>query len=510
MVATTVKATATIGGAGQNISLNLDANDVSSYYSSALTNGLVSDPPFSVSVNYQYPYAVISASTVVQGTEFQPLVIGSGTQGVTVTGGDMSSTTSQIVIVSSGGLNFTTSGNSNEELFIISGNSYVSFAANTGAEAAYLSSGSNTIIGGSGPTTISAGTGANSIFAGSSSTLILAQGQDSIQLAGGTSTIFVDSLFSTSDNASALVYGDTDPTVKSSIFFDAEGNSASTVFGGTSGSDTFVAGAGGGYFQAGSGGGSQLYAGTGAVTLVGSQSGGDLLDGAGGTNVTILTLPTETTGDLVSTGTGNSTVLLLGKADTVNVGSGQTTVGVAAGTSVNGGSGSLIFIGGSAASTVIGGTGSETIFGGAGGGYFTGGTAGGNLFFAGSGAATIVGAGSGDTLLGGSASDQLTAGSGNETLVAGSGADTMTGYSTGKDVFSFVNEAAHQSYTINAFYVTNSPASDALLFKNAADEAAALASYTVSGGSSVMTLQDGTKITLEGYTGGITGHTGHL
>jgi Ca2+-binding RTX toxin-like protein len=221
-------------------------------------------------------------------------------------------------------------------------------------------------------------------------------------------------------------------------------------------------------------------------------------------------MPTETTGDLVLTGSGTSNVFLLGSADTLDAGSGQTIVGVAKGASVNGGSGSLFFIGGSAASTVFGAAGSETIFSGLGGGYFTGGTSGNNVIVAGSGAATLIGGGAGDTLIGGSAGDLLSAGKGNETLVAGSASDTLTGYTVGNDVFSFVNETANQSYTINNFYVAGSPNGDTLLFKNMTDEAAALASYTVAGGSSVMTLADGTKITLEGYTGGISGHTGHL
>jgi Ca2+-binding RTX toxin-like protein len=257
-------------------------------------------------------------------------------------------------------------------------------------------------------------------------------------------------------------------------------------------------------------GGGQIYSAPGAVTVVGSQSGGDVLIGGASQSVTIFTQPTETKGDLVFTSSGNSNVFLLGGADTIFAGSGQTTVGAVSGALVHAGAGGLIFIGGSAASTVIGGTGSETLFGAAGGGYLTGGAGGANFIVAGSGAATIIGGGTADTLVGGTGNDLLIAGKGNETLVAGLGADTLTGSGTGNDVFSFVNEVGKQTYTIDAFHVTGATTGDTLLFKNAADQAAALASYTVSGGSSVLSLADGTKITLEGYTGGIAGHTGHL
>jgi hypothetical protein len=187
-------------------------------------------------------------------------------------------------------------------------------------------------------------------------------------------------------------------------------------------------------------------------------------------------------------------------------------VNVATGTSVIGGAGQLYFIGGSLASTVTGGSGPETVFGNAGGGYFSGGSDGGNELIGGSGAATLVGGGSGDYLEGdsltGGTGDLLIAGSGNETLIAGTGADTLDGSVTGSDTF-ILHEAAGQSYTINAFYV-GANSGDTLSFLTAADASYALAHYSITNGSGVITLVDGTKITLAGYTGSISGHTGSV
>jgi Ca2+-binding RTX toxin-like protein len=154
---------------------------------------------------------------------------------------------------------------------------------------------------------------------------------------------------------------------------------------------------------------------------------------------------------------------------------------------VSGSGYSLTFIGGSASSTVLGGAGSYDINAGAGGGSFTGGSAGHNSIFGGTGSVTIRGGGAGDTLSAGSGHALIEAGPGNESLIGGSGVDT----------FSFAARGAAVTDTIRGFtqndFLNISGASET-------DISFALNHQVIAGGSDTITLEDGTKVELLGFT----------
>lgn len=194
---------------------------------------------------------------------------------------------------------------------------------------------------------------------------------------------------------------------------------------------------------------------------------------------------------------GHDTVhLSAGGTDTIEVLKGGHDVvrGASSGPGVQ-----LTFIGGTHASTVLGGVGSYTIFGGAGGGDFHGGSSGDNSITAGPGAATIDGGGAGDTLTGGSANDLIKASTGNETLGGGTGdnvfdltihhihgtagagtTDTITDFSQGTTTQDLLNVGG--THAINL----------------------ALHSYSVTPSGGTFSLEDGTKVVLQGFTGSLT------
>jgi Ca2+-binding RTX toxin-like protein len=218
-----------------------------------------------------------------------------------------------------------------------------------------------------------------------------------------------------------------------------------------------------------------------------------------------------------------------GGTDTVDIGSGQTTI--------NPGSSNFFIFGNQFnAVTLLLGEGSDTVQVGAGGGNVTGGLAGSNILIGGSGGAdinaiTLQGTASGDQLFavgsgvvtaiagagnetisgaGGaptgvqltasSANNTFVAGTGNDTLIAGTGADTLVGSSgtalmvsgTGAgDTFSFTNGQAGGSDTITGFKAT-----DTLQLNGYGTTP--ITSESLIGGSTVVTLNDGTTLTFAG------------
>jgi Ca2+-binding RTX toxin-like protein len=218
-----------------------------------------------------------------------------------------------------------------------------------------------------------------------------------------------------------------------------------------------------------------------------------------------------------------------GGTDTVDIGSGQTTINP-------GSSNFFVFGNQSNALTVLLGVGSDTVNVGAGGGNVTGGLAGNNILIGGSGgvdinAITLQGTASGDQLFavgsgavtaiagagnetisgaGGTptgvqltastANNTFIAGSGNDTLIAGSGADTLVGSSgtalmvsgtVGADTFSFTKGQAGGSDTITGF-----KAADVLQLNGYG--ATPISTSSLVGGSTVLTLNDGTTLTFAG------------
>ena len=224
-----------------------------------------------------------------------------------------------------------------------------------------------------------------------------------------------------------------------------------------------------------------------------------------------------------------STVVGGGGTDTVNMGSGQTTV--------NPGTSNLFIFGTSTTTnplTVLAGTGSDTISVGSGGGDVTAGSGGNSLLIGGAGATqapltlrgttdgdrlyaisagqvtAIAGAGNetisgavsspdglmipstaDNTFYAGSGNDTLIAGLGNDTMIGGTGTALMQSSTQGKTTFEFQFGSGGQD-TITGFKPT-----DTLQFTG---YGAAPLPTTEVGGSTVISLGDGTKITLSNVT----------
>ena len=275
---------------------------------------------------------------------------------------------------------------------------------------------------------------------------------------------------------------------------------ASVSGGGDPSGQVVLAGRGGLDYEAASGN-ATVDAGGGDNTIV-FGSGDDVFYSTDGNN-TVTALGGS---DTIYAGIGANTFnLFSGSAyigstgdDTIYLGSGTASVTVSgAGSdsivgavSVSGSGYSLTFLGGELASTIDGGAGSYSIQGGVGGGNFTGGSAGDNYINGGSGSATITGGGNGDTLIGGSGTnDYILAGGGNETLYGGSGSTEFAfdgGFSGGAGTTAVITDFTSEDYLHMYGSFTN---------------AYALDNATVSDGSTFISLEDGTKVELLGFTG---------
>ncbi len=200
-----------------------------------------------------------------------------------------------------------------------------------------------------------------------------------------------------------------------------------------------------------------------------------------------------------------------GGTDTVDIGSGQTTV--------NPGSSNFFIYGNEFNTlTLLIGTGSDTVQVGAGGGTVTGGTGGNNILIGGTDTASVTwlygtqqgdqlfATGSGSVVLAAGAGNEtlsgaggsplgtaLAASTGNDTLIAGAGNASMVGGS-GADVFEFTKGQAGGFDTISGF-----TANDTLQLNGYGQTADSLLnSAVVSGGSTTLTLNDGTTLLFAG------------
>jgi Ca2+-binding RTX toxin-like protein len=306
-----------------------------------------------------------------------------------------------------------------------------------------------------------------------------------------------------------------------------------TVFGGGAPDESVLSGNGGLTFFTGSGSGFIGAGGGKNLIIEPTAGGGNWLITTGNGKDTILALSGSNT---ISAGSGNNQIFL-GSGNNIVNSAGNDTISITGGGAdtieasghhknvVFGGFGLLTFVGGAGASTVLGQSGSETVFGGSGGGVFVGGSAGHNVIFGGTGADSIVGGGDGDQLYaGGSKGDVLRAGAGNETLsgtlssgkdklYAGSGSDSLiagTGSSTlyggtgsatltggaGKDIFAFVKGQAGGTDVVQNFNLGSDKVAVQAYGPHAVQDA--LNTQQQSGGATIITLPDGTKITFTG------------
>jgi len=232
------------------------------------------------------------------------------------------------------------------------------------------------------------------------------------------------------------------------------GNGASTVDGSNvaGGANTVFGGVGGGFFQSSAlPGANLLVAGTGAATLEGSATG------------TQYNLDPTVQDQLYANGTASDMLLAGGGSETLS-GSGASGNNLYVGST-----GSDLIVAGAGSDTVTAGTGLQTIFGG-------------------SGSTTIRQTGGSETIIGGSGADTMLPGSGNATVYGGIGADlydVVAGQAGGTEIiFNF------------------RPGTDLVRLTGYAQGAGATALQTalVTGGSTIVTLSDQSRLVFVGIS----------
>lgn len=278
------------------------------------------------------------------------------------------------------------------------------------------------------------------------------------------------------------------------------GGAASSVSGGA-GSSTILTGSGGGHFAGGSAGGNILVsqgAASGNTTLTGGGAGDQIFGSAGGNDMLVAgagreailggggptTVQGGSTADVIFTGAGVTQVYGgTGAADTIVGGSGAVTVTANAGDAIFGNSGHLSVTGShTAADSIIGGA----------GGLAVNGIGGNMLVVAGSGASSIA-TGSGASLIfEGAGTSTVVGGVGSMEVVLGSGSASITNGS-GSTAFEVVKGAAGGTDMLSGFKVGTDTIS--LFGYSAADT-----NVSVGGNNTLISLADGTKITVVGVT----------
>ena len=306
-------------------------------------------------------------------------------------------------------------------------------------------------------------------------------------------------------------------TVGSQIALLSESNvittqGADTVTGGTgmdtvfaAGPTTSIAGGSGSLLLVEGAGAATLAGGAGSATVYGGSGTGAFTGGSAGGNVMLA-------------GIGNATLIGGGPDDVLAAGSGQTSISMQAGSfgfggvgasTINGaassilvaGLGSTVLIAGAGAETLYGGTGQSTLYGGSGQDVLSAGPAGQTLMVGGNQATTFLGAAGASTVEGSTGNDTVFAGSGSMLVAEGNGADVVllgSGASTiiggqGSNLYDVVNGLGGGIATITGFKVGT--------------DQIALTNYSLSavgtqttGGSTTLSLIDGTRITLLGVS----------
>ena len=276
-----------------------------------------------------------------------------------------------------------------------------------------------------------------------------------------------------------------------SLLFNA-GSGTNTVSGG-SGTLSVVGGSGGGLYAGGSGAGNVLQVGSGNTTLLGG-SGHDQISGGAGNS----TIVGSTGGSDTLTGGSGTNQITATQNETVFGGSGQSTVfahaggnNLVVGTSGNDqmdaeGSGNAMF-GGSGNDTMFGGSGTSTMVGGAGTALMVADT-GDTEFVGGSGQSTVW-SGTGNDVIWTSTGQMhaVESKTGSDTVILGSGSSTVYG-GLSQEVYDIINGQSGGSHTISGFKV----GTDTI---NPIGYGSSYTQQTV-GGSTVLSLADGTTITL--------------
>ncbi len=206
-------------------------------------------------------------------------------------------------------------------------------------------------------------------------------------------------------------------------------------------------------------------------------------------------------GDTIASGDGNDSILTGGGNDSIFAGWGNDYVFAGNGNNivfadegndvVGAGNGNDILNGGGGQDSLFGGDGNDTLFGEAGSDILNGG-AGNDVLNGGDNADTLFGGDGNDILFGDKGADWLDGGAGNDNLFGGAANDTLVG-GAGADTFSFF--LGGQNDTIVDFQY----GTDKLAFGiKDIDIGAMIANAQYVGGNAVLTLPDGSTVTLLG------------
>lgn len=218
-------------------------------------------------------------------------------------------------------------------------------------------------------------------------------------------------------------------------------------------------------------GGGTVYGGTGSVTVFGGRN--YVAGGTAGNNLVVSTVGDTMagggSGDLLVGDSGHD-LILAGVGNETLTSSGESTTGTGTGALIFGGTGASLIAAGALFDTVVAGSGATTMFGG-------------------SGALNFLDAGSGaDVIVTGLHGDSVQAGSGSATVFA----------TQGTNVIRFLDGHAGGTDIISGFKV----GTDKLALSGYAGNGAqaGITNSQVTGGSTILTLADNTRITLFGVS----------
>ncbi len=206
---------------------------------------------------------------------------------------------------------------------------------------------------------------------------------------------------------------------------------------------------------------------TGVLTNVGvgDKVGGVVVGGTGDNNVTAVIFNASSVSK-TAIGSGNNEFFVLDStsgSNSIYAGSGSDTVLGGSSSDTISANGTAIINGGAGSDTIVGGTGFSTLGGGAGDDWIV----------AGSGGSLIIGE---------TGNDSLVAGAGKDVFIfrPGDGNDTISGFDPSQDTIGF-STTNYGSGTL--------------------DLVSLMSNAKVSGGNTILTLPDGSTITVVGQTG---------
>jgi ELWxxDGT repeat protein len=280
------------------------------------------------------------------------------------------------------------------------------------------------------------------------------------------------------------------------------GPGADTIM--ATGPSTSVAGGSGTLLFIAQGGASTVSGGSGSATVFGGTGGGVVAGGSAGRNILVAVSGNTTLlgggSDDTVVGGGGSALLALQPGGVGFGGAGTTTV-FGGGDTLVGGGGSNVMVGdGDGGDTMFGGSGQSTMFAGSGDATMVGGS-GRTVMVAGPGTDLLVGGPGAVTAFGGSGSDvffatggggtDISAGTGPAEVVLGAGATTVTGGS-GPDLYDVTNGVSDGGIDVIAGFKVGTDHLRLFGYGPAAPQ--------FSGGNAVISLSDGTTITLLGIS----------